>query len=60
MSAGDVRPPTTLTPDNVLSLLLHLLNTVTPLVPLTMTNVTTDQPLVIAGGLQAANLSVTS
>jgi hypothetical protein len=52
--------PTTLTPDNVLSLLLHLLNTVTPLVPLTMTNVTTDQPLVIAGGLQAANLSVTS
>ena len=52
--------PTTLTPDNVLSLLLHLLNSVTPLVPLTMTNVTTDQPLVIAGGLQAANLSVTT
>jgi hypothetical protein len=52
--------PTTLTPDSVLSLLLHLLNTVTPAIPLTMTNVTTDQPLVMAGGLQAANLSVTS
>jgi Family of unknown function (DUF6114) len=52
--------PTTLTPDSVLTVLLHLLNTVTPLVPLTMTNVTTDQPLVMAGGLQAANLSVTS
>jgi hypothetical protein len=51
--------PTTLTPGNVLTLLLHLLNTVTPLVPLTMTNVTTDQPLVLAGSLQAANLSVT-
>jgi hypothetical protein len=52
--------PTTLTPGNVLTLLLHLLNTVTPAVPLTMTNVTTDQPLVIAGSLQAANLSITT
>jgi hypothetical protein len=52
--------PTTLTPDSVLSVLLHLLNTVTPAIPLTMTNVTTDQPLVLAGGLQAANLSVTT
>jgi hypothetical protein len=52
--------PTTLTPGNVLSLLLQLVKTVTPLVPLTMTNVTTDQPLVIAGSLQAANLSVTA
>jgi hypothetical protein len=40
--------------------LLNLLNTVTPLVPLTMTNVTTDQPLVMAGGLRAANLSITT
>jgi hypothetical protein len=52
--------PTTLTPDSVLSVLLNLLNTVTPLVPLTMTNVTTDQPLVMAGGLRAANLSITT
>jgi hypothetical protein len=52
--------PTTLTPGTVLTLLLHLLNTVTPAVPLTMTNVTTDQPLVIAGSLQAANLSITT
>jgi hypothetical protein len=52
--------PTTLTPGSVLTLLLHLLNTLTPAVPLTMTNVTTDQPLVMAGGLQAANLSVTT
>jgi hypothetical protein len=52
--------PTTLTPGNVLTLLLHLLNTVTPAIPLTMTNVTTDQPLVIAGSLQAANLSITT
>ena len=52
--------PTTLTPGNVLTLLLHLLNTVTPAIPLTMTDVTTDQPLVIAGSLQAANLSITT
>jgi hypothetical protein len=50
--------PTTLTPGNVLTVLLQLLNTLTPLVPLTMTNVTTDQPLVIAGTLQAVNLNV--
>jgi hypothetical protein len=50
--------PTTLTPGNVLTVLLNLLNTLTPLLPLTMTNVTTYQPLVIAGSLQAANLNV--
>jgi uncharacterized protein DUF6114 len=60
LSGGLLGIPTTLTPGNVLTLLLHLLNTVTPAIPLTMTNVTTDQPLVIAGSLQAANLSITT
>ena len=52
--------PITLTPGSVVSLLLHLLNTLTPLVPVTMTNVTTDQPFVLAGGLQANDLEITS
>jgi hypothetical protein len=50
--------PVTLTPGNVISILLHVLNTVTPLVPVTMTNVTTDQPLVFAAALQATNLNI--
>jgi Family of unknown function (DUF6114) len=52
--------PITLTPGNVISLLLQLLKTVTPLVPVTMTNVTTDQPFVLAGALQANDLLITS
>ncbi len=52
--------PITLTPGNVVSLLLELLKTLTPLVPVTMTNVTTDQPFVLAGGLQANDLEITS
>jgi hypothetical protein len=51
--------PVTLTPGNVISILLHVLNTVTPLVPVTMTNVTTDQPLVFAAALQASDLNIT-
>jgi hypothetical protein len=52
--------PVTLTPGNVVSLLLQLLKTVTPLVPVTMTNITTDQPFVLAGDLQANDLVITS
>ncbi len=52
--------PITLTPGNVVSLLLQLLKTLTPLVPVTMTNVTTDQPFVLAGALQANDLEITS
>lgn len=52
--------PLTLTPHSVVSLLLHVLNTVTPAVPVTMTNVTTDQPFVLSGSLQATNLVITS
>jgi len=48
----------TLTPDTAVSLLLRLLNTVTPLVPVTLTNVTTDQPLVLSGALQANDLVI--
>lgn len=51
--------PLTLTPGNVVSLLLQVLKTVTPLVPVTMTNVTTDQPFVMSGSLQADNLVIT-
>jgi hypothetical protein len=52
--------PVTLTPSSVVSLLLQVLKTLTPLVPVTLTNVTTDQPLVLAGALQADNLVVTN
>ena len=48
--------PITLTPGSVVSILLRLLNSLTPLIPVTMTNVTTDQPLVLAGDLQVAGL----
>jgi hypothetical protein len=51
--------PLTLTPGNVVSLLLQVLKTLTPLVAVTMTNVTTDQPLVMSGALQANNLVIT-
>jgi hypothetical protein len=50
----------TLTPNSAVSVLLQLLNTLTPLVPLTMTGVTTDQPLVLAGSLQVDGLSLTT
>ena len=51
--------PVTLTPGNVASVLLQLLKTVTPAVPVTMTNVTTYQPLVLSDALQANNLVIT-
>lgn len=52
--------PVTLTPGNVVTLLLKLLNSLTPLVPVTMTNVTTDDFLVASDSLQANDLTITS
>ena len=52
--------PLTLTPGNVVTVLLNLLNSLTPLVPVTLTNVTTDNFLVASGSLQANDLDITS
>ena len=52
--------PITLTPGNVVSVLLKLLNSLTPVVSVTMTNVTTDDFLVAADSLQANDLNITS
>jgi hypothetical protein len=52
--------PITLTPGNVVTVLLKLLNSLTPLVPVTMTNVTTDDFLVASDSLQANDLNTTS
>jgi Family of unknown function (DUF6114) len=52
--------PITLTPGNVVTVLLKLLNSLTPLVPVTMTNVTTDDFLVASDSLQANDLNITS
>ena len=50
--------PITLTPSSPLAAILQLLNSVTPLVPLTLTNVTTAQPYISANSLQIPGLSV--
>ena len=52
--------PVRLTPGNVVTVLLKLLNSLTPLVPVTMTNVTTDDFLVASDSLQANDLTITS
>jgi hypothetical protein len=52
--------PVTLTPGNVVTVLLKLLNSLTPLVPVTMTNVATDDFLVVSDSLQADDLNITS
>ncbi|MBV9447979.1 MAG: hypothetical protein JO345_19010 [Streptosporangiaceae bacterium] len=52
--------PITLTPGNVVTVLLRLLNSLTPLVPVTMTNVTTEDFLVDSDALQANDLNITS
>jgi hypothetical protein len=44
----------------VVTVLLKLLNSLTPLVPVTMTNVTTDDFLVASDSLQANDLTITS
>jgi Family of unknown function (DUF6114) len=50
--------PITLTPGNVITVLLKLLNSLTPLVPVTMTDVTTDDFLVASDHLQANQLAI--
>ena len=52
--------PITLTPGNVVTVLLKLLNSLTPVVSVTMTNVTTDDFLVASDSLQANDLNITS
>ena len=52
--------PITLTPGNVITVLLKLLNSLTPLVPVTMTDVTTDDFLVASDNLQANQLTITA
>ena len=52
--------PVRLTPGNVVTVLLKLLNSLTPTVPVTMTNVTTDDFLVASDSLQANGLTITS
>ena len=52
--------PVRLAPGNVVTVLLKLLNSLTPLVPVTMTNVTTDDFLVASDSLQANDLTITS
>jgi hypothetical protein len=48
----------TLTPDNAVTLLLQLAGGVTGALTLTLTKVTTDQPVVVAGALQAGALKI--
>jgi hypothetical protein len=52
--------PVTLTPGNVITVLLKLLNSLTPLVPVTMTDVTTDNFLVASDHLQANQLVIST
>jgi len=52
--------PITLTPGSVTTVLLKLLNSLTPLVPVAMTAVTTDDFLVASGSLQANDLNIAS
>ena len=60
VSAGLLGISIRLTPGNVVTALLKLLNSLTPLVPVTMTNVTTDDFLVASDSLQANDLAITS
>ncbi len=50
--------PVTLTPGSPLATILQLLNSVTPLVPLKLTNVTTNQPYISSNSLQIPGLSI--
>ena len=50
----------TLTPGNVVSTLLQLLNTLTPAIPLTLTNVVADQPVLLAGSTVIRGLGVSA
>jgi hypothetical protein len=50
--------PVTLTPGSPLATVLQLLNSVTPAVPLKLTNVSTRQPYISANSLQIPGLQV--
>ena len=50
--------PLTFTPSTVSAVLLTLASVLTGAATITMTNVTTDQPIVIAGALQTGQLSI--
>jgi hypothetical protein len=52
--------PVTLTPSSPLATVLKLLKSVTPLVPLKLTNVTTNQPYISSSSLQIPGLQVVS
>ncbi len=52
--------PVTLTPSSPLATILQLLNSVTPLVPLKLTSVTTNQPYISSSSLQIPGLQVAS
>ena len=52
--------PVTLTPGSPLATVLQLLKSVTPLVPLRLTNVSTQQPYVSADSVQIPGLKVSS
>jgi hypothetical protein len=52
--------PVTLTPSSPLATILQLLKSVTPLVPLKLTNVTTDQTYISSSSLQIPGLQVAS
>jgi hypothetical protein len=52
--------PVTLTPSSPLATILRLLKSVTPLVPLKLTNVTTNQPYISSSSLQIPGLQVAS
>jgi hypothetical protein len=50
--------PVCFTPSTVSAILLSIANVVTAAVPITMTDVTTDQPLATAGALQTGSLAI--
>ena len=50
--------PLTFTPSTISSVLLTIASLLTSQTTITMTNVTTDQPIVIAGALQTGSLSI--
>ena len=52
--------PLTLTPGNAVSTLLQLLKTLTPALPLTLTNVTANQPVLLAGSAAIHGLDVSA
>jgi hypothetical protein len=52
--------PVTITPSSPLATILKLLNSVTPLVPLKLTSVTTDQPCISSDSLQIPGLAIAS